>query len=525
MKRIYIIFSLLVLLSTQYSCQKPQVPEAGFKDQFKYSIDDYLVSHEAEYSSFLKILQVSGLDKTLSGYNPGGVTGGVNYTLFLPDNKAVDDFINSSNGEYASLDALLQDSAFCVALAKYHILNQGMLTIDFPFGTFSQPTLSNDLLNVNFDVQPDTTFYKINNEAKVIKANIETSNGYIQVIGTMLKPITLNSYGWLKKNPGYTIFTAALEATGTDLIINVDMKLKDQTLKPFTMLVEPDSVYNKANINSLDDLIKLISPTRSDYTIPTNPLNAFVNYHLLTGSYFLSDLAKENTNLSTMADIPIRINGTGLDMKINESADLVFVEKYNTKDTTHYVGIYYDQSNINTQSGPIHFINQILMPWIPPRAEQNYGFYEEPLLWQYSLLGGTFNIKDQTTLPDVTFSGEQLSYVKSMTSTNGAWSDDYMLIVGDFTVTYTIPKIIQGKYDLYIVCENYNSQNAVVEVYVDGKKTGDLVDMTKGTNATWPWAELKVGTINFTKYERHAIQVRALIPGMFKWDLVRFKPI
>ena len=65
----------------------------------------------------------------------------------------------------------------------------------------------------------------------------------------------------------------------------------------------------------------------------------------------------------------------------------------------------------------------------------------------------------------------------------------------------------------------------MVEVYVDGKKTGDLVDMTKGTNATWVWAELKVGTINFTKYERHAIQVRALIPGMFKWDLVRFKPI
>ena len=525
MKRISIIFSLVVFLSTQYSCTKPSVVESGFKDQLKFSIYDYLVSNEEEYSSFLKILQVGGLDKTLSGYNPGGKTGGVNYTLFLPDNNAVDDFINSSNGAYASLEDLLQDIAYCEALASYHILNQGVLTIDFPFGTFSQPTLSNDLLNVNFDVQPDTTFYKINNEAKVIKANIEASNGYIQVIGTMLKPITLNSYGWIKKNPGYSIFTSALEITGTDLIINVDMKLKDQTLKPFTMLVEPDSVYQKKNINSLDDLIKLLSPTRTDYTNSTNPLNAFVNYHLLTGSYFLSDLAKENTNLSTMADIPIRINGTGLDMKINESPDLVFVEKYNTKDTTHYVGLYYDQSNINTQSGPIHFINQILMPWIPPRAEQNYGFYEESLLNDYRALGGTFPIETQTTLPDVTFSGEELSYVKSMSTTQGAWSDDYMLIEGDFKVTYTIPKIIQGKYDVFLVCENFSKQNAIVEVYVDNIKLGDFVDMTKGTNATWPWGELKVGTINFTKYARHTVQVRSLIPGMFKWDLIRFKPI
>jgi len=62
------------------------------------------------------------LDKTLSAYNPGGKTGGVGYTLFVPDNKAVDDFIKGSNGEFANLDAILNNKPFSEALSRYHIL-------------------------------------------------------------------------------------------------------------------------------------------------------------------------------------------------------------------------------------------------------------------------------------------------------------------------------------------------------------------------------------------------------------------
>lgn len=522
MKKNSIILSLLVVLSMQYSCKKTSVVEAGFKEMQKFTIYDYLVDHKEDYSSFLEILQAGGLDKTLSAYNPGGKTGGVGYTLFVPDNKAVDDYIKANSAQYASLADLLKDKAYVEALARYHVLNQSVASNEFPFGTFNQPTLSNDFLNVNFILGKDTTYYKINNQAQVIKANIETSNGYIQVIGAVLKPITLNSYNWLKKNAGYSIYTAALEATGIDKIINVDMKLKDQPLQPFTMLVEPDAIYKMRNINSLDDLVKVISPDRTDYTNSSNPLNLFVGYHILLGSHFLDDLASRASNYNTFADVPLSINGLGLDIVINKYKEK-FVSVSN--DTTDFVGLYYDDSNVNTQSGAIHFINQVLKPQIPSRAIVTFEFYEESLLNEYRMNGGTYLLENPDLMNYVTWSGAKLSYVKSLDATEAAWGKDYMQIYGDFTITYNIPKIIQGKYDVYLQANAYSSQNALVEVSIDGNKLGGLLDLTRGGNAGNPYFRFKVGTIDFKKYAGHAIQVKSLIPGRFIWDYIRFEPI
>jgi uncharacterized surface protein with fasciclin (FAS1) repeats len=505
------------VLSLQYSCKKNSAIDPGFKDMEKFTIYDYLIANEKDFSSFIQILQVGGLDKTLSAYNPNGI----DYTLFAPDNKAVDNFIKES-GQYATLADLLKDKPYTEALARYHVINKGTTTNEFPFGTFSEPTLSKDYLNVNFDVRPDTTYYKINNQARVIKANIEVSNGYIQVIGTMLKPITLNSYAWLKKNSAYSILTAAIEATGMDKIINVDMKLKDQPLQPFTMLVEPDAIFKKQNINSLADLIKVISPDRTDYTNTGNPLNLFVGYHILTESKFLDDMEGRSTNYNTFADIPMTINGMGLDIVINRGKE-IFISA--TKDTTDFVGIYYDESNVNTQSGAIHFITQILKPQIPTRSIITDEFWDEWGLSEYRNLYGTFSIDNLALLHNVSWSGAKLSYVRSNSQPEVSWSNDYMLIQGDFTITYNIPKIIQGKYNVFLQADAYSSQNAVIEVYVDGVKLGGLIDLTKGGSASWPFYQFKVGAIDFKKYAGHAIQVKSLIPGRFMWDYIRFEPI
>lgn len=526
MKRNPIILSLLVIFSIFYSCTETDVPTAGFKDSEKYTIYSYLVENEAEFSSFLQILKAAGLDKTLSAYNPGGKTGGVGYTLFAPDNKAVDEYIKASNGAYGSLQDLLNDKAFVDVLARYHVVNQEVPSNEFPFGTFNQPTLSNDFLNVNFDIQPDTTYYKINNQAKVIKANIETSNGYVQVIGSMLQPISLNSYGWLKKNEDYSIFTSALEATGIDLIINVDMKLEDQTLNPFTMLVEPDSIYKKSGIETFEDLANYISPERTDYTNTNNPLYLFVGYHLLVESNFLDDLAKANTNYNTFADIPLNINGLLLDIMINKGKETFVDEK---QDSTDFVGMYYDQSNVNTQSGAIHFINQILRPQIASRAIVTFEFYDEPFLAEYRRLGGAFEIEKHEVMHNVTWSDDsKLTYVKSLDETEKAWGKDYLFIEGDFTITYRVPKIIQGKYNVYFQANAYSSANALVEILIDGNKVGGLVDMTKGGSSSSPyfnWPGFKVGSVDFKKYDHHDVQIKTLIPGRLMWDYIRFEPI
>jgi len=514
MKRILIIFSLFVMLAAQYSCRKSPV-EAQFKDMLKYTIDDYVAANPNDYSSFQQILKAGNLDKTLSAYNPNGQ----DYTLFLPNNAAVDNFIKQA-GLYASLTELLKDTAYVKALARYHVVNMGAATQDFPFGAFTQPTLTGDYLNVNFILAKDTTYYKINNQAPVIKTNIKVSNGYVHVISEMLRPITLNSYGWLKRSPDFKIFTSALESTGISQTIDVDMKLKNQTLHPFTMLVEPDTIYNKRGINSFDDLAKSISPGRTDYTSSNNPLNLFVGYHILTQSRFLNDLVGQSTNYNTFADVPLAINGLGIDIMINQHKE-IFVSS--AHDTTDWVGIYYDQSNVVTQSGSIHFIDQILKPQVPSQQSVSFAFWEEPTLAQYRIVGGTYFIENPKLLDYVTWSGAKLFYVKSEDPAEMAWNQDYLQIEGDFTISYQLPKIIQGKYDVVLGADHYGTQNALVEVYVDGNKIGGLIDLTTGGSASNPyWPPLAVGQVDFKNYAAHLVTVKSLIPGRFKWDYIQF---
>ena len=63
-----------------------------------------------------------------------------------------------------------------------------------------------------------------------------------------------------------------------------------------------------------------------------------------------------------------------------------------------------------------------------------------------------------------------------------AWGGDYLYMDGDFTITYEIPKIVQGIYTVYLRAETLDRDNALVEISVDGKKIGGLVDLSAGGN-------------------------------------------
>jgi uncharacterized surface protein with fasciclin (FAS1) repeats len=518
MKHFSIIVVLIIIQALQYSCKKPTL-EPGFEDTEQYSIYNYLVQNEEEFSDFLTILKIADLDMTLSGYNPHGI----DYTLFAPDNKAIEEFLNTSN---KTLDDILNDSAYVYTLARYHVVNQGVSTYEFPFGTFSEPTLSGDFLNVNFILAEDTTYYKINNLSPVSEANIKMSNGYIHVISTMLNPITMNSYNWLKNNPAFSIITEAIEITGYNLKIDVDMKLEDQTLRPFTILAEPDSVFNKKNVYGIEDLIRMISPDESNYIDSSNSLNLFVGYHMLNESKFLNDLEGNVTNYNTFADVPLSINGAGLDIIINPGKEVFDTVIFNQDSTiVDYIGFYYDASNIITQSGAIHLIDQILRPQIPSKAIVLFEFLEEIQLQEYSRKSGSYLIEDEKMLDFVNWSGADLYYYKSYDESERASNKDYLQIEGNFTISYTVPKIVQGKFDVFLGADSFGEQNAIVELFMDGIKLGGIIDLTKGGYSTNPYLQIKVGSADFKKYDAHTVTIKSLIPGRFKWDYIRFEPI
>ncbi len=521
MKNIGYLLSMLIALSVVFnSCKEPN-HEADFKHSQKYTIYSYILDNKDNFSSFLSILEKGGIDKTLSAYNPYGT----DYTLFLPDNNAIDKFIEESD-EFSSLQEILNNEDFCEVFSRYHVLNMGVHTQDFPFGAFPEPTLSDDYLTVSFVIEPDTSYYKINNQAAVILPNIEVSNGYIHQIQSALKPITFTSYEWIKKNPEISIFKDAVELTGLQSLIDFNWKDKDEKRQALTILIEPDNIYKENGVNSVQDLAQLISPADNDYTNNTNPLNNFIRYHFLVSGLFLDDLEGVATNYSTYSEIPLNIDGTGIDIVINKGKQVFDTIISDEGDSTFidYITFLYDDSNVLTQSGAIHFIDRIMEQEAPSRAIKTYGFYEESLFNEYRRKPGTYLIDDPDALDYIKWSGADLFFVDLGEQESSAWGNDYLQIIGDFTISYKIPKIIQGKYDIFIGADAFNEANALIEVYIDGKKVSGLIDLSTGGNSNSPFKQIKVGTIDFKRYSTHEVVIKPLIPGRFLWDYIQFKP-
>ncbi len=514
------LVALIIILSL-FSCDKEPVV-ANFEDQDKLTIYDYIVLNKEKYSSFLRILETGKASKMLSAYNPNN-TG---YTLFLPDNAAIDKFIQES-GKFTSLEDLLADTAYVYILGRYHIVDMSISTDDFPFGALPEYTLSGDRLTVSFVIEPDTSYYKINNQAPVVLQDIELSNGYINVISSTLIPIVYTTYDWIEQHPEFSIFKEAIDAAGLKTTLDLNTKDENTVARAFTILIEPDSVYNRMNIYSFEDLANLISPGNSDFTNITNPLNGYLRYHILTDTRFLDDFGDVITNYTTYSEIPLLIDGKGLDIAINKGKQN-FDTIINGLDTTiiNYIGFYYDESNVLTQSGVIHFIDQILEQKQPSRANMYFSFYEEPLFNKFRTEPyNEFLIEDSLSLFNVKYSGADLFFVSDPDFYGSGVYGDYLLINGDFTITYTVPKIVQGLYTVWLSANIFNALNAIVEVSIDGKKMGGLVDLSTGGSADWSIREVKLGPINFVKYAEHTIQIKSLIPGLFWWDYVRFEPI
>jgi uncharacterized surface protein with fasciclin (FAS1) repeats len=509
---------LLILFITLNSCEEKDNITAGFKDVIATSIQKYLSDNESQYSDFLAILKSGKMDITLKAYNPNGS----NYTLFLPSNEAVEEFIQNST-QYNSLLELSNDSAFCRKISKYHIMNQGIQSSEFPIGTFPSRTLLNNYLTVNVEFTGDSAFYMINDNSRVIRPNIEMSNGIIHVIDQILIPATLTIGEIIDMSVEQSIFNEALKQTGFyDILSEANVENSLQAIY-YTVLVEMDSVFHKSDIFSFDDLGQKISPGNTNYADPFNPLNVFIGYHIIEGAYFLDAFEGRATNYNTLAKIPIDINGTGLEIAINKGKEILETI-ISGEDTIiiDNISMFFDESNLLASNGVIHYIDYVMNPVPPSRVVKTFEFFEEALINEFKLIPGSYLIEDTASLNRIVWTGGELSYVKSADAAEKAWNKDYLVIDGDFELIYTIPAIVPGRYKLSMQAHSNSQFNASIIVYLDGVKLGGLIDLSAGGN---PYTKFELGNVDFSNYSQHTIRIESLIPGRFIWDYIRFEPI
>jgi len=254
----------MILLAFITSCKSDR-NSATWTDGNSLTRSQYLEKNQNEYSKFYRLLIDGKMLNTLYAYNPYGD----DYTLFLPTDEAIDHFIQQ-NQKYANFEELLKDTSFVKILTRYHTLNGKVHTDDFPDGALVDSTLTGARLVASFSAIGNNQLIKINNVASIIKPNLNMTNGYIHVISEVLQPVNISGYDWLQQHNDYSILAKAMELSGIHKILNWDK---------YTLFAEPDSIYHRYGINSVEDLISRIATPG----VPlTTKANSFYQFHLVS---------------------------------------------------------------------------------------------------------------------------------------------------------------------------------------------------------------------------------------------------
>ena len=191
------------VLFTFQSC-KEDLSEGDYAIAEKQTITDYI----AEASQFTKFKAI--LDRVTLGHKEGAsslaavLSARGNYTVFAPNNDAIDKYLAQVG--VASVEQLDDEQAELIAYSC--IIDNGDESAyespDFPQGNaaFSKSDLNDRTITCDEIVQDDgTTYYELNGKCRVVKFDVQLSNGYLHEVATVIAPSNdiARTTKWTKK--------------------------------------------------------------------------------------------------------------------------------------------------------------------------------------------------------------------------------------------------------------------------------------------------------------------------------------
>jgi transforming growth factor-beta-induced protein len=256
---------------------------------------------DGRFKTLVTALQAADLVDTLKGAGP--------FTVFAP----TDDAFAKIPAE--TLNALLADKAKLTDVLLYHVVSGNVKAADVVKLTEAE-TVSGKKVMIR--VEGDKVFV---NDSQVIITDIETSNGTIHVIDTVLLP-KMDIVETAIADGRFKTLVTALQAA--DLV---------DTLKgagPFTVFAPTDDAFAKLPAGTVEKLLK---------DIPT--LKNILLYHVVSGNVKAADVVKL-TEAETVLGQKVTIKVDGDKVFINGSQVII--------------------TDIETSNGTIHVIDTVLLP-------------------------------------------------------------------------------------------------------------------------------------------------------------------
>jgi uncharacterized surface protein with fasciclin (FAS1) repeats len=274
------------------------------------TVADYMLNRSKKYSHMITLMKRAGLFGLLQTYGQ--------YTLFLPDNAAVERYLREQDSTYwatkdspifvntgiTSPDIEELSDSMAVIIARSHLLNLAYHTADMGEGAFPTRNFNNRYLGINYDVVGEKFYIMVNNKSAIIDGDNEVENGIIHIVDKAINPVEMNVPQLIASCNFFSIFNEALNVTGfkDSLALDLDMSyIWDPTATAgvgtpsyypklkyhkYTGFIETDDVFNTNGIYALADLKVFAekwygTEDRDNTQSPRNALHKFVSYHFL----------------------------------------------------------------------------------------------------------------------------------------------------------------------------------------------------------------------------------------------------
>ncbi|MFC6859498.1 fasciclin domain-containing protein [Zunongwangia atlantica] len=534
-KIFYIRLLLVIFCLVHSSCTNEKYKESTDET---VNITEYLKNNEENYSLFLDILEISNYASFLNTYGT--------YTLFLPTNEAIDNYIEESGAntlEELNIENLQE-------LVKLHILETKTFTTNFNDGKIATATMQGQFLVTGATNNEGNSSIVVNKESRIIQSNIEVGNGIIHVIDKVL-PIATNTLAQeIESREELSIFTQALKETGwydfLDQPITYD---QDSISSHLSIIAQTNNVFASSGFNTYQEL----KNRYSNLDNPANPedsLNLFVAYRILPGLKYVADLV---TSPAHNTEAPQEVIGIKLaqdTVLINEQTFNGILEKG--------VPLNRDQSDITTTNGVIHLVKENF----EIKKRFPYPVYFDPGDQpEIRRLASVFRIPGQNAsfsqedLQDVDWEGSNEISYRVDTPGGGTYGHGYFADVIEIhrlrdgyinNLTFTTPVIIKGTYKIWVSYRAAPSAPTNVQVYFNDEALSRQINFTEYGNTSQPERVLEsqgykipvspqtnrfnsrlLGIVNVESTGRHKIRFNSLSSaGQQTWiDVIEFRPI
>ncbi len=272
-----------------------------------------LAVENGRFSTLVAALQAANLVDTLKGPGP--------FTVFAPNDEAF------AKIPSADLKGLLGDAPNLQKVLTYHVVPGRLLA-----GDVVKLAAANTVEGapISIRVLPDGRVM-LNENAFVIGADIQGSNGVIHVIDNVLFPPAGSAMA--PAAPKDIVDTAVADGRFTTLATALTAAGLIDTLKgpgPFTVFAPTDDAFAKLPAGTLEDLLA-----------DKEALTKVLTYHVVSGKVMAADVVKLNSAAT--------VEGSNVTIKVEDGKVMVGEAQVILPD-------------IETANGVIHVIDAVLLP-------------------------------------------------------------------------------------------------------------------------------------------------------------------